>query len=43
MKKVISSNPETLWEVFLESLNEFSDDFMEDGRLPDFPSEREEL
>ncbi len=31
------------WQTFLEGLNGFSDDFMEDGRMPDIPSLREDL
>ena len=34
---------EKAWEVFLESLNEFTDDFMEEGREQGSEQEREDL
>ncbi len=34
---------EKAWKVFLESLNEFSHDFMEEGRDQGVDQEREEL
>lgn len=34
---------EKVWEVFMEGVNEFSDDFMEEGRDQGMNQEREKL
>ena len=34
---------ESIWENFIEGLNGFSDDFMENGREESIASEREEI
>lgn len=31
------------WQTFLDGLNSFTDDFMQDGRSADIPTERDEL
>lgn len=31
------------WQTFLDGLNGFPDDFMQDGRQTDIPTERDEL
>ena len=49
MKKIgkrvflLPKDKDALWEIFLEGLNGFSDDFMEDGRMPEIEVIREEL
>ncbi len=42
-KAVILIPKEHAWEIFMEGINEFTDDFMADGRTPETPSAREEL
>lgn len=38
-----TSNGKDSWKSFVNGLKGFSDDFMEDGRMPDIPVEREDL
>ena len=42
-KAVILVPKEKAWELFMEGINEFTDDFMADGRGPEIPSPREEF
>ena len=42
-KAVILMPKDSAWELFLKGINEFTDDFMADGRDPEIPSPREEF
>ena len=42
-KAVMLVPKDAAWQTFLEGLNSFTDDFMQDGRAADIPVEREEL
>ncbi|MCH5201423.1 MAG: AbrB/MazE/SpoVT family DNA-binding domain-containing protein [Oscillospiraceae bacterium] len=42
-KAVMLVPKDEVWQTFLDGLNSFPDDFMQDGRAPDIPSERDEL
>lgn len=42
-KAVMLIPKDAAWQTFLEGLNSFSDDFMQDGRSAVIPAEREEL
>lgn len=40
---LLPKDKDALWEIFMEGLNGFSDDFMEDGRLSENPVVNENL
>lgn len=42
-KAVILFPEETSWQVFMNGLNGFTEDFFADGREPEVPTERESL
>ena len=42
-KKGAILSKEEAWASFMRGINGFTDDFMADGRAPDYPSTREEL
>lgn len=40
---LIPKQEDALWEMFMSGLNNFSEDFMKDGREPEISSVREDL